>query len=543
MHNDALETRFAQALAEAAAVVNSSLDFEQVLDRILDQVARVVDGDTYNIVLIEGDEGFIVRWRGYEAFGIVAEELAKDSMPISVYPTFQTMIESGEPILVNDVSTSQLWVGSRDRSGRRAYLGCPIRIGSRTEGFINVNSDTPERFSQEDVRRLRAFADHAAIALRNARLFEDKSRLAEDLERRVQARTEELAARTAWSEAILRSTSDGIVVTNTEGDIIQMNPVAAQWLDQTLTPADANVLRQAIRLLTQHAGELPEQLVELPGLDLQLTAAPVCDQDQGTTASAVVVVVHDVSHLRALDRMKSQFISDVSHELRTPIAAIRLYTSLLQTSSSERWETYFSSLDREIDRISRIVEEILQIARIEAGRLELELQPVDLNLVVTTAVSSHATRAKAKNLAITCDTPPEAVRIHVDPHWFNLVVNELLENAVNYTPSGQIHLTVATRAIDGRTWAVLEIQDSGMGIPSDEIPHLFERFFRGEQPRTLQVQGTGLGLAIVKSILDLHGGRIEVQSTPREGSRFTVWVPLATSPIHTHSANEQHCTS
>jgi signal transduction histidine kinase len=446
------------------------------------------------------------------------------------------MIDTGEPIVIHDVGSNEMWVDKKSRTGRRAYLGAPIRIASKTEGFINVNSAKSDRFSEQDARRLRAFADHAAIALQNARLFEEKSRLAEDLERRVQARTQELAARTAWSEAILESTSDGIVVTDSHGEIIQSNPVASNWLDHALSPTDAARLRHIIRSVAGQAIDRPHQLVELTGLDLQLRAAPVFDE-KDETALATVVAVHDVTHLRALDRMKTQFISDVSHELRTPIASIRLYAALIQSSDGERQEAYFTAMNREIGRISQLVKEILQIARIEAGRLELDLQMTDLNVVVSAAVASHKAMAVEKGLELSYVVPEDPVTIRVDVHWFNRVVSELIENAVNYTSNGEIEISVSVDILDGRAWAVCAVQDTGMGIPDNEQAHIFERFFRGEGPRTQQISGTGLGLAIVQSILDLHGGRIGVESEPDKGSRFTVWIPLVSDEVVQASAS------
>lgn len=526
--NNRSELAFAEALTAAAAVVASSLDFEQVLDRILEQVARVVPADTYNIMLVTDTTAQIVRWRGYDRLGIPDAKIARTITTVDAYPSFREMRETGQPVFIEDTTEMDSWVTKPGRVDHRAYVGAPIRIGDRTEGFINVNSSQPGEFSAEDAQRLQAFANHASIALQNARLYEETRHHAAELERRVQARTDELRARTAWSEAILRSTSDGIIVTDLAGGIIQANPVAERWLSQELSPADASQLRAAVRDAVQHPDERPDRFVELTGLDLELRAAPV--SGAATGQEAVVVAVHDVSHLRALDRMRSQFISDVSHELRTPVAAIRLYTSLLETSSPDRRATYFQSLRQEIARLSRLVESILQIARIEAGRVELNPHTVDLNLLVSSTASAFAQEAAAKGLELTCQTTGVPLPVHIDSHWLNLAIEKLVDNAIMYTPAGRIHLSNTAEQVEQKHWAVFVVEDTGIGIPQSELSAIFDRFFRGEEARTRQIAGSGLGLTIAKRVLELHGGQIAVESAPGQGTRVTVRLPLASTP-------------
>ncbi len=522
------ELTFAEAVAEAAALVNSSLDVETVLDRILEQVTRVVPGDTCNIMLVEDDLGRVVRWRGYRTLGVPESDIRDTLTRLPDYTSFQKMRQTREPIVIADTMTCTDWVSRSDRVEHRAYVGAPICIHGQVEGFINVNSSRPNQFHASDARRLQAFANHAAVALQNARLYAKVSRHAHELEVRVRQRTHELQRRTAWAEAILRSTSDGILVTDPQGTIIQINPVAKRWLRYDLSPHDAAALRDAVNSIVGSPESDPERLLALTGIDLQLSAAPVVTSD--AQISAFVVAVHDVSHLRALDRMKSQFISDASHELRTPITAIKLYASLIENSTPDKRGEYFHSLDIEIERVSRLVEAMLQIARIEAGRTELQRQHIDLNLLASSAVSSYTATANAKGLAFGADIDPQPIPVFVDPHWLILAINNLVENALNYTPDGEIQLATGTLQNENRSWAWLRVEDSGIGIRQEEQIHLFERFFRGEEPRTMQLPGSGLGLAITKGILELHGGQIVYEDHPAGGARFTLSVPLDTDP-------------
>jgi GAF domain-containing protein/nitrogen-specific signal transduction histidine kinase len=521
-----VQRELSEALEAAAAVVSSVLDFDQVLDYILDQVVRFVHGDTYNIILIEEGVGRMIRWRGYEEHEIAMPRQGRDKIPVMSYPSLAQMIEDGLPTFIADTKHDSRWHVSPGQEKLNSYVAAPIRIAGKTEGFINVASLSAHQFGPQEAQRLKAFADHASIALQNARLYQTTLRHAEMLERRVRERTAELEAQNAWLEAVLGSTSDGMIITDSDGQIADANRVARMWLYHSLPPSDVERLRETIRDLAQRAHTKPDAVLELSGLDLELSASPIFGE-QGSVGPAVLVVVHDVSYLKALDRVKSQFVSNVSHELRTPLTSIRLYASLIQRSTSGSSERYFEPLDREVDRLSKLVEDILQISRIEAGQLELNRRVVDLNLLTEMAVMSHHILADSRGLTMAYQAANGKTMVSVDYDKFMQVVNNLIENAINYTPAGG-HIQVATECHekDARPWAVVTVQDTGMGIPEQELHHLFERFFRGSEPQDMRIQGSGLGLAIVKEIVELHGGTITVESQVGVGSTFAVWIPL-----------------
>jgi len=518
------EALFSSALAGAAAAVSSSLQVEQVLDQILEQVSYVVPSDTCNIMLIEGDGARIVRWRGYEALGISNEDLAKVRPAITVYGTFRAMVETGQPVVVGDTQKTAAWVTAPGRVDHRSYVGAPICIDGKVEGFINANSSRPGQFSQRDADRLSAFASHAAIALKNARLYEQTREYAGMLEQRVEERTRELRARTAWAEAILRSTSDGIIVTDADGDITDLNPVASRWLHHSLPEADVQTLRRAIRTVAHHADEDSLQLVELTDLDLELRSAPISG---GDPTPAIVVAAHDVTHLRAVDRMRSQFISDISHELRTPVTTIKLYTSLLRAGPAEKHDVYFRSLEKETGRIANLVEAIVKIARIESGRFELAPVRTDMNIVISCEARGAAPVAAAKGLSVIESISHDPLMVYIDPTWFIEAVSNLVNNALLYTDRGEIRISTEATTRDGTVWATCTIKDTGPGIPYHEQAHLFERFFRGDAARAANIPGNGLGLAIAKAIIERHGGAIEISSTPGVDTCATIRLPLA----------------
>ncbi|MFO7741690.1 MAG: GAF domain-containing protein [Anaerolineae bacterium] len=508
-----------EALEEAAAVVNGTLDLDQVLDRILEQVERVIDGDAFNIMLIEDDDtARVVRRRGYDR-----EDWGVLSLSFGQYPLLLEMIETGGPVVVPDTAADADWIRGEGQEQWRSYIGVPIKVGGVIVGFLNVNSIRPSTFTHSDAQRLQAFANHVATAIENAQLYQELHNHADALEERVRERTSQLRTQYAQLETILDSTADGIVLASSDGELILANPVAREWLRQALSPEESDQLWEAVRALAAKAEKRPEILLELTGLDLQLTAAPV--RKPTIEEASAVVAIHDISHLRTLNRMKSRFVSNVSHELRTPIATIKLLVHLMQEQPDKR-EEYLEPLMREAEHQARLVRDILEMSRVDAGRLEIRPEPLSLNDLAEMAVVKHENRAQAQGLALQYHPmKPDPVAL-ADRRWMMQVMDNLMSNAIRYTPEeGTIHVSTGKEVADGRTWATVTVSDTGIGIPEHELPHIFDRFFRGEQPQTMQVSGTGLGLAILKEIVELHGGRVTVESEVGEGSSFTVHLP------------------
>ena len=520
------QREMAEALGEAAAAVNSTLHLDQVLNLILEQVERVVPGDAFNVMLIRGSDASVVRGRGYNHSNITPHL----TVAVAEYPNMVKMMQTGKPVLVPDTSTDPDWVLPEGQEWRRSYVAAPIRVGGDTVGFLNVVSTHPGKFGSADARRLQVFGDHVGAAIQNARLYREQVNYADQLEEQVQERTAQLQAQYARLEAILRSVSDGIVVTDPDGEVIQTNPVATAWLTRTLPPKDAAQLHETVQDLAQRADEEPQAVLELTGLDLELNAAPI--SEPAAEEAAAVVVIHDVSHLKTLDRVKTRFVSNVSHELRTPITTIKLYAELLQRHP-EKQKEYIATLTREASRQARLVEDILEISRIDAGRLEMNPRPTILSQLTEVVVVNYQALAQERGLTLEhrpmniSGAGPGPVAL-VDQERMMQVLNNLVENAIRYTPAGgKVVISTGQKEAEGRVWATATLEDTGMGIPEDELPHIFERFFRGEQPRLMQLPGTGLGLAIVKEIVELHGGQITLESHVEEGTTFTVWLPLA----------------
>ncbi len=438
-----------------------------------------------------------------------------------------------QPALVADVTQDTRWqpfLGMDDWV--RGALSVPLIGGEALVGVLSLYSAQPGFFNAEHLYLAESTAAPIAVAINNARLFKALSEHSEQLEQRVTARTSELQAQYARLDAVLRSISDGVIVTDAQGEILQLNPVAQSWLNQTLTPEDAEQLKQAVCELARNVVQRPEMVLELQGVDLELRAAPILEfiapptlQEQ--PQAGVVVAVHDVSHLKTLDRMKSRFVSNVSHELRTPVATIGAYTQLLRRGAPEKMPEYLDALEIEVKRQTRLIDDILQFSRLDAGRLELRFQRVDLNTLIQTTVASFRVLAAEKAISLQCIPDARPLMTHVDQSRIQQVLNNLVNNALQYTPAGgQVTVTISRAYRKNRHTVAIQVHDTGIGIPEEELPHVFERFFRGSMPRDMQIPGTGLGLAIVKELITLHGGWVTVESRVGNGTTFTVHLPL-----------------
>jgi PAS domain S-box-containing protein len=231
--------------------------------------------------------------------------------------------------------------------------------------------------------------------------------------------------------------------------------------------------------------------------------------------------------LKELDRLKSKFVSDVTHELRTPVTNIGLYLTLLEHKPQKLAE-YIPILTGQAERLRTLVKDTLDLSRMDHNRERLNIAAVDLNELVTNIVAAHSVRAEELQLALEFISDSTLPLIKGDSDRLTQVVTNLVANALNYTPNGQVRITTSFDAAE--CMVRCSVEDTGCGIHMDDIPHLFDRFYRGRRDEMAPVPGTGLGLSIVKEIVDMHGGKIDVTSEIGFGSTFTVSLPLSQKP-------------
>ena len=236
-------------------------------------------------------------------------------------------------------------------------------------------------------------------------------------------------------------------------------------------------------------------------------------------------LAHANEQLTVLDRLKSRFVADVSHELRTPVSSLKLYLDLLERNPLGDHNKYLRVLRAQTDRLQQLIEDILDLSRLELGYEQVTLEPVMFNEVVAQVVAAYQLRAQARGLTLIFDPADDLLPIMGERNQLSQVVTNLLVNALNYTEQGEVFVRTLYR---NHTYQVLEVSDTGPGISDEDLPHLFQRFYRGSQHHQGGIPGTGLGLAIVKEIVEIHQGKIEVESVMGVGSTFRIWLPTVT---------------
>lgn len=230
--------------------------------------------------------------------------------------------------------------------------------------------------------------------------------------------------------------------------------------------------------------------------------------------------------LLELDRLKSKFVSNVSHELRTPISNLKLYMSLLNRGKPEKRTHYVAMLHASVERLGQLVEDILNLSRLEIAHYQpRELAPTDLNAVISQIVAMHQPEAESAGLQLVFDAGGNLPLIQGDFNQLSQLVTNLVINALHYTPRGQVR--VKTDLVQDSKCVCLSVEDTGIGIMPEDVPHIFERFYRGSHRQEGEIPGTGLGLAIVKEIVDIHHGEISLESQPDVGTCIRVLLPLS----------------
>jgi signal transduction histidine kinase len=272
-------------------------------------------------------------------------------------------------------------------------------------------------------------------------------------------------------------------------------------------------------------GEMHARRPDGSEYDAATTIAPVLDS--GGRIINLVAVMHDITAQKQIDRMRSKFVANVSHELRTPITNLKLYRTLMTDGDPERFGEYLDTLGDQLDRLERLVEDLLDLSRLDRGAMAMHPEDVNINDLVAEVVRSNTARANLRRIRLVAEPLPDLPSVSVDHERMTQVLVNLISNALNYSPQDTT-ITIRTgvdRTGDGPR-VVVSVADQGSGISPEDLPFIFERFFRSEGIKATGLPGTGLGLSIVQEILELHGGRITVQSTPGKGSTFTAYLPV-----------------
>ena len=522
----------AEALRDSARAINSTLEFDEVLDRILQNLAKVVSYDVANVLLVEGDDVRVARRAPDPSTPEERVWWGQFRFSLSETPNLQRAIQSGQAFAVSDVQSYDLWLNLPYLQDIRSHAIAPIRYGERTIGFLTVDSATPGFYTEAHAERLQAFADQAAVAIRNAQLFATVQRHAAELEQRVQERTRELESRRAQLQVILDSITEGVIYDEN---------LTVKYINRALTRLTGytqDALRGYLAPLLAHSEEETKTLIEDiyetvkrhriwqnevrvrrqegSEFDAELTVTEV--RNAAGKAVGAVSVLRDISREKALQEQKDRFLAYASHELRTPLANIKTRLYLLR-NQPERAEHHLAVLEEVTNSMAELVESLLDITRFERGVIVLHTQPMALQEVVHQVVDVQRAEAEAKGVALTVEMSQEPLHVEADPPRLRQVITNLVMNAIHYTPEGgQVQVKVSANP-DAPDWVELRVQDTGRGIAPQHLAHIFEPFFRGSEESQ---HGAGLGLTIAREIVRLHGGELSAESELGRGSTFVV---------------------
>ena len=345
---------------------------------------------------------------------------------------------------------------------------------------------------------------------------------------RLQSLVAEITRERDRDRAMVGSLAEGVLAVDPEGAVVVANDAANRLLGlgagvesarlEALPPA---ILDAVLAARATGAGSVDRRAVVLEdGVELEVTVAPLAGEHR---SEGTVLTLRDVTDERRLERARRDLVANVSHELKTPIAALKGFLELLEGDVGERHRREFlASMTQETDRLERLVEEQLQLARLDAGALPLERERVDLADLASVVVAPRIPLAARDGVTLTApagDSPP--VPVDIDPARVEQILLILLDNALRHTPRGGTVEVVVGR--DGQD-ATLAVRDTGEGIPPDAQPFVFDRFYRGDPSR--EGRSAGLGLAIARGLAEAHRGGIDLVSSPGDGSTFTLRLPL-----------------
>lgn len=386
-------------------------------------------------------------------------------------------------------------------------------------------TEVAQRMAEGDLEQEIRISSRDEIGILAASLNNMARRLKENIDQITEERNK-LAA-------ILSSMDEGVLAIDRQGNIILINPVVEKLFRVTAEEAVGRNVIEVIRnyelerLIRKALEENIHQAVEMSFLmpDPRIFRVQLVPLRRGEEMAGIVVVLRDISELRRLEQMRSEFVANVSHELRTPLTSIRGFTETLLDGALEDPTVarhFLQIIHDEAERLTRLINDLLSLSALESRRREPNRKLLDWQRLVGEVVSMLAPLAQGKNLEVEVRVAEDLPPVPADRDMMGQMLINLLDNAIKYTPDGgKIKVAVWGEGDN----LVLQVADTGIGIPPESLPRIFERFYRVDKARSRELGGTGLGLAIVKHIVEAHGGRIEVESRVNGGTSFTVYLP------------------
>ena len=513
-------TSRAQALSKlyqaGLALAEQGTDLDATLRKVVQLAKDAVEADGAAIVMRDG-RGFTVA----VAEGTLDLEDVKVSLSA---PEMERVLARCEPWVIKDVAEEPA-LAPLAAHDIHAGVCIPIALGGEHPGSMLVVMRQRYAFHAQDLALLNAFANQAALALRNARLYHD------------------LSAEHRRLAAILAQSADGILILDGEQKVRNFNAAVARmtgWsLDEALGKSGASILSltspqgvalslPAVEMRGDAPASLEGYLVRKGGERGPYASVSVAPLRGGTGGLlGAVVNVHDLTAFRQTEELKSTFLSVISHELKTPVALIKGFAETLSRDDASPPQATVREFGQiiadESDRLTRLIDNLLTAARVEAGGITLAPVP-EVPLDKLAEQSAAAFREQTVKHAIELDFPADFPLIHADPQWLREVTDNLVANAIKYSPSGG---RVQIKGWHDKANVYVSVSDEGLGLSAEEQGRIFERFYRAPDKKKM-AKGAGLGLYLCKAVVEAHGGQIAVRSEEGKGATFTFSLPRET---------------
>ncbi len=507
-----------RTLQEGIKAINSALALEELLHVIVVNASQVLGVARCSVALLDEQAGEVVT---RAASGVPPEEVAGRRFKLGT-GVAGLVVQTGRSILIGDVRKDARFVHSSEYPVV-SVMCVPLISDNKPVGALTATSRKANAFTEDDLSLLAAFADQAAIAVKNAALYQ---RLGEEKRR---------------TEAILQGLGDGVIVTDARLNVVMVNPMARHIFAVDRAPAGVplkEIIAEAalsdllLAACTNQSKPVMGEIT-LPGVRpdhprvYHILATTVLDENG--EVSAVIAVLRDITSRKELEDMKTSFLSVVSHELKTPLNSIKGFVDIILMGKTGRindtQRDFLTIVKTQTNQLQNLINDLLEFSRLESGQVRLRIEDVALREVAAAVVEKLSPLAQSSQITLSCTIPEGFPVIQADLMRVEQVVTNLVDNAIKFTPTGG---RVTIGGEDCGDMVEIAVSDTGIGIPPEEQSRVFDRFYQVDSSSTRAYRGTGLGLTICRHIVEQHHGHIWVESEQGRGSTFRFRLPKRT---------------